>query len=93
MRPLLLRQECPICGSWATFYLDTYDRESDTCSMKSMEHGHTVPDQRISSAFRALGLLPADTAKSRQSERFSTEAVRPTVLDARIRRLVVRLCT
>ena len=63
MRPLLLRQECPVCGSWATFYLDTYDRESDTCSMKSMEHGHSVQDQRISSAFRALGLLPSDTAK------------------------------
>ncbi len=63
MRPLLLRQECPDCRSRATFYLDTYDHESDTCSMKSMERGHTVQDQRISSAFRAVGLLPADTTR------------------------------
>lgn len=65
MRPLLLRQECPICGSWATFYLDTYDREGDICSMKSMEHGHTVQDQTVSNAFRAIGLLPSDKEKAK----------------------------
>lgn len=63
-RPLLSRRECPICGSWSTFYLDSYRQSDDVCVLKSMEHGHTLDDQQSSEAFRLVGLLPGiDNAK------------------------------
>ena len=62
LRPLLTRQDCPICGSRSTFLLDTYDPKADVCYLKSLEHGHTFPQAGISYAFRYVGLLlPKDS--------------------------------
>lgn len=57
LRPLLVRRECPQCGRWATFYLDSYDASQDVCILKAMEHTHTFEDQQIAYAFRHMGLL------------------------------------
>ena len=57
LRPLMLRKECPECGRWSTFYLDTFNSKTDTPMMKSMEHGHTSAEHDLSSAFRFLGLI------------------------------------
>lgn len=56
-RPLLNRRECPECGRWAMFYLDTYERDGDCSVLKSMEHGHVIKDSELSRAFRQIGLL------------------------------------
>lgn len=60
LRPLLSRRQCPQCYSWATFYLDTYDRKQRVCTLKSMERGHTVVDSDIVDAFQYVGLLRPD---------------------------------
>ena len=57
LRPLLVRKECPVCGAWSTFYLDTYDVKTDTPMMKSMEHGHTSAEHNLAAAIRFLGLI------------------------------------
>lgn len=57
LRPLLIRRECPECRSWATFYLDTWEKDGDCCILKSMECGCTIEDTDISWAFRRIGLL------------------------------------
>jgi hypothetical protein len=57
LRPLLSRRECPDCGNWATFHLDTYKKKPDLSVLKSMECGHTVEDLSISAAFKHIGLL------------------------------------
>ncbi|MBI5252425.1 MAG: hypothetical protein HY912_23265 [Desulfomonile tiedjei] len=59
LRPLMTRRECPHCGNWATFYLDSYNKHDDKCILKSMEHSHTVEDTNIPGAFRLLGMLPS----------------------------------
>ncbi len=56
LRPLLIRKECPECGTWSTFYLGTYDANTNTPVMKSMEHGHTSAEHDLAAAFRFLGL-------------------------------------
>lgn len=60
LRPLLSRRQCLECGSWATFYLDTYDSKKDVCYLKSMERGHVIQDSKVSNLFRYVGLLLAD---------------------------------
>jgi hypothetical protein len=62
LRPLLVRRQCPSCGVWATYYLDTYERRSSQCVLKPMEHGHdagspSLQDANLAPAFRAVGLL------------------------------------
>lgn len=64
LRPLLLRQECPLCGTWATFFLDGYRKDDDVCVMKSMEHGHLIERADVSAAFRHIGLLPPNLRKT-----------------------------
>jgi hypothetical protein len=58
LRPLLDRRRCPVCGSWSTFFLDTYLDGEDACILKSMEHPHTTKDGEIYEAFQKVGLLP-----------------------------------
>ncbi len=60
LRPLLDRRRCPVCGTWSTFYLDSYLGDEDACRLKSMEHGHTTTDREATEAFRKTGLLPND---------------------------------
>ena len=60
LRPLLLRQRCPHCGTWSTFYLDSYDADDHTCTLKSMEHAHTDRDNDVHRAFKQIGLLPEE---------------------------------
>ena len=57
LRPFLIRERCPTCGRWATFFLDTYDVDSDCCTLKSLEVGHTVESYDIAPALRYVGLL------------------------------------
>ena len=58
LRPLLDRRRCPVCGTWSTFYLDSYEEDEHACVMKSMEHSHTTTDEEIYEAFQKIGLLP-----------------------------------
>lgn len=58
LRPLLDRRRCPVCGTWSTFYLDSYLNDEGACRLKSMEHGHTTKDEEIYDAFQEVGLLP-----------------------------------
>ncbi|MGB3201259.1 MAG: hypothetical protein WBA99_10170, partial [Nodosilinea sp.] len=57
LRPLLSRRQCPECGTWATFYIDAYKKNSDTVNLKSMEHGHIAPDPSVAPIFRDWGVL------------------------------------
>jgi hypothetical protein len=57
LRPLLIRKECPECGTWATFYLDQFDAASNTPILKSMEHGHTLSSPELLDPFKQVGLL------------------------------------
>ena len=56
-RPFLLEEKCPACGNWSTFHLDTFDPEVPTCSLKSLEHGHTMERPELVDAFRSVQLL------------------------------------
>lgn len=58
LRPLLDRRRCPVCGTWSTFYLDSYLDDEDACRLKSMEHGHTTTDEGVYKAFQKIGVLP-----------------------------------
>ena len=58
LRPLLDRRRCPVCGTWSTFYLDSYIEDDHSCVMKSMEHSHVTSDAEIYQAFQEVGLLP-----------------------------------
>ena len=57
LRPLLVHKECPECGAWSTFYLDTYDAKTGTPMMKSMQHGHISAEPDLADAFRFFGLI------------------------------------
>ena len=57
LRPLLSRRQCPECGTWATFYLDSYKKSGDTVHLKSMEHGHIALDPSVAPIFRDWGVL------------------------------------
>lgn len=59
LRPLMVRRECPTCHQEATFYLDKYVPKEDSCTLTSMEHGHSITDPQIAALFRQVGLLPA----------------------------------
>lgn len=57
MRPFITRRECPECGRWSTYYLDTYDKRGQAVILKSMEHEHTLRDADLVDPFRQIGLL------------------------------------
>lgn len=57
LRPLLSRRQCPVCGVWATFYLDSYRKNGDITILKSMEHGHTAEDAEVTSIFKDWSIL------------------------------------
>ena len=57
LRPYLTSRECVECGYREAFFLDTYAKKTGTCTLKSLERGHTHSDAGISDAFRAVGLL------------------------------------
>lgn len=57
LRPYLTRQECPECGSWSVFCLDTYDRRTHSVNLYSMEHGHIVVNTDLVDALKSVGLL------------------------------------
>lgn len=59
IRPFLNRIECPECGRWSLFYLDSYSKRDNRCSLKSMDHGHSAnADGSIIAALRHIGFLP-----------------------------------
>lgn len=58
LRPLLHGENCPACGNWSTFHLDTFEAASRTCVLKSLEHGHLMQRAELTDAFQAVGLVP-----------------------------------
>jgi len=57
LRPLLTRHHCQVCGRPAVFHLDQYEKDRDVCTLKSLERGHTIEDERIAQVFRRANLL------------------------------------
>ena len=53
-RPFLIGRNCPTCGNWSTFHIDTAPK--GRVELKSLERGHVLPDEDRSSA-EAVGLL------------------------------------
>lgn len=60
LRPYLIRRHCPECERPATFHLDRFVADSETCNLKSLEHGHSVDDRELTMAFRHVGVLPGE---------------------------------
>ena len=56
-RPWLVWMTCPERRLKGAFHLERYDKKCDTVILKSLEHGHTMVDERLGSVFRALGFL------------------------------------
>ena len=56
-RPWLAWMTCPERRLPGAFHLERYDKKCDTVILKSLEHGHTMVDERLGSVFRALGFL------------------------------------
>jgi hypothetical protein len=65
LRPLLLRLQCPQCGSWATFHVDRFDSRQKRVLMKALEHGHTVERPDLVEPLRLMGILSASKDESR----------------------------
>lgn len=57
LKPFLLGQECPTCGTWSTFHLDNFDTKSQNVRLKSLEHGHSVDRPETAPWFRSAGML------------------------------------
>lgn len=56
LRPLLIGDECPLCGHWSTFHPDRIDQAGVVC-YKSFEHGHAAFPKDIEKGLIAIGLL------------------------------------
>ncbi|TJZ94716.1 restriction endonuclease [Actinacidiphila oryziradicis] len=54
LRPFLTGQICPICRTWSTFHADKGDHK---LVLKSLEHGHCLPDPPDTEPLRQAGLL------------------------------------
>lgn len=57
LRPLLTRRQCPECGVWATFYLDSYKQKGEITILKSMEYGYTAEDSEVTPIFKNWDIL------------------------------------
>lgn len=55
LRPFLTARLCPECGTRSIFHLDTAGEAS--CTLKSLEHGHTVEAPDAFSPLVAVGML------------------------------------
>ena len=42
LRPMVIRQACPECGTWATFHLENFHKKKGLFEIKAFEHGHTT---------------------------------------------------
>ena len=69
LRPFLTRRQCPECGTWATFYFDSYTKNKDTVTIKSMEHNHTTQDSNIASILREVGFLSTIQQESKPNDK------------------------
>ncbi|MEJ1193176.1 hypothetical protein [Pseudarthrobacter sp. CCNWLW207] len=59
IRPFLVRERCPECKTWSTFYLDR--RAGGEIRLKSLEHGHViVAKPHVVRALEAVSYLPAN---------------------------------
>ena len=56
-RPWLSWRTCQTCQRPATFHVERYNSKNDSVTLKSLEHGHTMDDKSLGSAFRKLGFL------------------------------------
>lgn len=56
-RPFLVMRTCPVCHTRSTFMLEKFDVRTNTCTLKSLEHGHNVDDTEVAEAYRYVGLL------------------------------------
>lgn len=69
LRSFLSRRQCPECGTWATFYFDSYIKNKDTVTIKSMEHNHTTQDSNIASILREVGFLSTIQQESKSNDK------------------------
>ena len=58
LRPFLSARLCPECGTRSIFHLDRVT--PDSCTLKSLEHGHTVEAPDVLAALRSVGLVGRD---------------------------------
>ncbi|WP_152915958.1 hypothetical protein [Arthrobacter sp. RIT-PI-e] len=57
IRPFLIRERCPECKTWSTFYLDR--RIGAETMLKSLEHGHVISaGPHVIRGLEAVGYLP-----------------------------------
>jgi hypothetical protein len=57
LRPLLIWCDCTICRRSAAMVFDSYDSKSDSCSLRSLDHGHAMTDAGLREAFQGAGLI------------------------------------
>lgn len=59
IRPFLVRERCPECKTWSTFYLDR--RVGTEIMLKSLEHGHVfTANPRVVRGLESVGYLPVN---------------------------------
>lgn len=59
IRPYLVRERCPECKTWSTFYLDR--RVGAEITLKSLEHGHVISaNPQVIKGLEAVGYLPGN---------------------------------
>lgn len=59
LRPLVLGEDCPLCGHWSTFLPDRLSADGSV-EYKSLEHGHPIaPPESATRALATVGLLEA----------------------------------
>lgn len=58
LSPLVHWQECDDCGQPAAFFLDRFNASSGSCSLRAMDHSHSIERVDVVLALAQLGLLP-----------------------------------
>jgi hypothetical protein len=56
-RPFLVMRTCPVCQTRSTFVIEKYDANKNICTIKSLEHGHSIEDAEIVEAYKFVGFL------------------------------------
>ncbi len=60
LSPLVQWQECDACSRPAAFFLDRFDPVARSCSLRAMDHGHSIERSDVVVGLTALGLLPPE---------------------------------
>jgi hypothetical protein len=54
LRPFLIARDCPVCKNLSVFHLDL---DAGELVLRSLEHGHVVPDNSLAEPLKRVGLL------------------------------------